>query len=57
MESLELRLQKRTTASLYALIFLTSLLGLSVLTESCQEKKEVKLKSDYDHGIAMNTKP
>jgi len=53
MEALEIRLQKRVNVSLYALIFLTSLLGLSIITESCQEKREVKVKSDYDHGIAF----
>ncbi|HYF69415.1 MAG TPA: hypothetical protein VD884_14825 [Ohtaekwangia sp.] len=35
METLENRLQKRMHVSLYALLFLTVLLGLSILLESC----------------------
>lgn len=35
METLESRLQKRIHVSLYALLFLTVLLGLSVLLEGC----------------------
>ncbi|MEX2230513.1 MAG: hypothetical protein WD824_00015 [Cyclobacteriaceae bacterium] len=41
MESLENRLQKRIHVSLYALLFLTTLLGLSVLLEGCTDKCEV----------------
>lgn len=41
METLENRLQKRIHISLYALIFLTFLLGLSVLLEGCSDKCEV----------------
>jgi len=48
MDSLEDRLQKRTHASLYALIFLTVLLGLSVLLEGCDGKFGVGRKYGYD---------
>lgn len=41
METLETRLQRRIHASLYALIFLTTLLGLSVLLEGCLQTQEV----------------
>jgi hypothetical protein len=41
METLENRLQKRNYVSLYALIFLTTLLGLSVLLEGCADNCEV----------------
>ncbi|HEY9487748.1 MAG TPA: hypothetical protein VIQ51_05425 [Chryseosolibacter sp.] len=41
METLENRLQKRIHVSLYALLFLTTLLGLSVLLEGCSDKCEV----------------
>jgi hypothetical protein len=55
METLEIRLQKRTHASLYALIFLTSILGVSVLLESCQGKREVKLEPT-PKNIALQNK-
>jgi hypothetical protein len=35
METLNKRLEKRIHVSLYALLFLTSLLGLSIILESC----------------------
>jgi hypothetical protein len=41
METLENRLQKRIHLSLYALLFLATLLGLSVLLEGCTDKCEV----------------
>jgi len=41
METLENRLQKRIHVSLYALLFLTTLLALSVLLEGCTDKCEV----------------
>jgi hypothetical protein len=41
MDTLENRLQKRIHASLYALLFLTGLLGISVLLEGCTDKCEV----------------
>lgn len=41
METLEQRLQKRIHVSLYALLFLTTLLGLSVLLEGCTDKCQV----------------
>jgi len=40
METLENRLQKRIHVSLYALLFLTTLLGLSVLLEGCTDRCE-----------------
>ena len=40
MDTLENRLQKRIHVSLYALLFLTTLLGLSVLLEGCSDKCE-----------------
>ena len=41
METLENRLQKRIHVSLYALLFLTTLLALSVLLEGCTDRCEV----------------
>ena len=41
MDTLENRLQKRIHVSLYALLFLTVLLGISVLLEGCTDKCEV----------------
>ncbi|HET9487563.1 MAG TPA: hypothetical protein VFO54_09015 [Chryseosolibacter sp.] len=38
METLEKRLQKRIYVSLYALLFLTTLLGLSILLEGCSDR-------------------
>jgi len=52
METLEIRLQKRMHASLYALIFLTTILGISVLLESCEGKQEVRIDS-IDKNIAL----
>lgn len=40
METLENRLQKRIHVSLYALLFLTTLLGLSVILEGCTDRCE-----------------
>ena len=47
METLENRLQKRIHVSLYALLFLTTLLGLSVLLEGCTDKCEVTHEYTY----------
>lgn len=47
METLENRLQKRIHVSLYALLFLTTLLGLSVLLEGCSDKSDVANKYVY----------
>jgi hypothetical protein len=47
METLENRLQKRIHISLYALLFLTTLLGLSVLLEGCTDKCEVTREYTY----------
>ena len=44
METLESRLDRRVHASLYALIFLTMLLGISVLLEGCAENQKVNLE-------------
>ncbi|HTE33685.1 MAG TPA: hypothetical protein VK666_25065 [Chryseolinea sp.] len=41
MDTLENRLQKRIHVSLYALLFLTVLLGISVLLEGCSDKCEI----------------
>lgn len=41
MDTLENRLQKRIHVSLYALLFLTVLLGISVLLEGCSDKCEL----------------
>lgn len=47
METLENRLQKRIHVSLYALLFLTALLGLSVLLEGCTDRCEVTREYVY----------
>ena len=47
METLEQRLQKRIHVSLYALLFLTTLLGLSVLLEGCADKRQVRNEYVY----------
>jgi hypothetical protein len=47
METLDTRLRKRIHVSLYALLFLTGLLGLSVLLESCTDTCEVRNEMVY----------
>lgn len=47
METLEEKLQKRIHISLYALIFLTTLLGLSVLLEGCSDRCETTNEYTY----------
>lgn len=47
MDTLENRLQKRIHVSLYALLFLTVLLGISVLLEGCSDKCEVTREYVY----------
>jgi hypothetical protein len=47
METLENRLQKRIHVSLYALLFLTTLLGLSVLLEGCTDRCETTIEYVY----------
>lgn len=47
MEPLETRLQKRMHVSLYALLFLTCLLGLSVLLEGCTDRCETEFQYTY----------
>jgi hypothetical protein len=53
MEGLEARLQKRINASLYTLIFLTGLLGLSVLMEGCEVKRQVRIDNSINKDIAV----
>lgn len=47
MEPLETRLQRRMHVSLYALLFLTCLLGLSVLLEGCTDRCEAEVHYTY----------
>lgn len=47
MDTLEQRLQKRIHVCLYALIFLTTLLGLSVLLEGCTDRCETTTEYVY----------
>ena len=47
MDTLENRLQKRMHVSLYALIFLTLLLAISILLEGCTDKCEVQTEYVY----------
>jgi hypothetical protein len=54
MESIDIRLQRRVNVSLYALIFLTGLLGFSVLMEGCEVKHHVKVNlGDNKNDIAL----
>ncbi|HYG18328.1 MAG TPA: hypothetical protein VD816_05335 [Ohtaekwangia sp.] len=51
METLEARLQRRIHVSLYALLFLTVLLGISVVLEGCSGESispGKKIFSDYN---------
>lgn len=41
-DTLEIRLQRRMHVSLYALLFLTTLLGFSILLDGCTYSREVK---------------
>ena len=47
MDTLDNRLQKRIHVSLYALLFLTVLLGISVLLEGCSDTCEVTSEYVY----------
>jgi hypothetical protein len=47
METLDVRLQKRMHVSLYALLFLTVLLGISILLEGCSDSCETKVHYTY----------
>lgn len=47
MAPLETRIQKRLHVSLYALLFLTALLGLSVVLEGCTDKCDVNAQYVY----------
>ncbi|RAV99566.1 hypothetical protein DQQ10_18370 [Pseudochryseolinea flava] len=42
METIDVRLQRRIHASLFALLFLTVLLGVSVLLEGCTKNVQTK---------------
>lgn len=53
METLENRLQKRVYISLYALLFLMTLLGLSVLLEGCTDKCQVTNEYTYYEPVYM----
>lgn len=54
MERLEARLQKRMHVSLYALLFLTVLLGISVLLEGCSDTCETKVHYTYYEPVYMS---
>jgi hypothetical protein len=47
MEKLEVRLQRRMHVSLYALLFLTILLGISILLEGCSQSAEKRADIFY----------
>jgi hypothetical protein len=47
MDTLENRLQKRMHVSLYALLFLTMLLAISILLEGCSDKCEIQTEYVY----------
>ena len=47
METLDVRLQKRMHVSLYALLFLTVLLGISILLEGCSDSCDTKVHYTY----------
>lgn len=47
MDTLENRLQKRMHVSLYALLFLTVLLAISILLEGCTDKCEIQTEYVY----------
>ncbi len=51
MDTLENRLQKRIHVSLYALVFLTVLLGISVILEGCSDSCEVTNEFVYYEPI------
>ena len=48
METLEVRLQRRIHTSLYALLFLTILLGISVVLEGCSEDIDRSEKTPFN---------
>ena len=58
MDTLEIRLQRRIHASLYALLFLTVLLGISVLLEGCSKEVKQSEKSniqDYRASLCVES--
>lgn len=56
METIENRLQKRIHISLYALLFLITLLGLSVLLEGCTDKCEATNEYTYFEPVYTTIK-
>lgn len=59
-DTLEIRLQRRMHVSLYALLFLTALLGFSVLLDGCVYNREVKntyLQFEPSYAMAQDTAP
>jgi hypothetical protein len=54
METLDVRLQKRMHVSLYALLFLTVLLGISILLEGCSDSCETKVQYTYFEPVYMS---
>lgn len=52
METLDTRLEKRLHVSLYALLFLTILLGVSVILEGCTDKGGPATKYSYGKPAA-----
>jgi hypothetical protein len=51
MEVLELKLQRQKNTSLYALIYLTTVLAISVWLESCSARSAVKTNSIPDIAL------
>ncbi len=59
-DTLEIRLQRRMHVSLYALLFLTALLGFSVLLDGCAYNREVKntyLQFEPSYALVQDTAP
>lgn len=54
MENINFRLQKRIQASLYAIVVLVSLLGLSIILESCSDACEATLEYQYYEPVYTN---
>lgn len=54
MAPLETRIQKRLHVSLYALLFLTALLGLSVVLEGCSDQCETTAEYVYFEPVYMS---
>jgi hypothetical protein len=54
MENLQHRLQKRINVSLYAIVFLTGLLGLSLILEGCSDTCETKSEYVFFEPVYTN---